>query len=457
MSQNFLQKAIELVTKATQEDQAENYPEALKLYEFALEYFMTALKYEKNERSKQSIRSKCADYLARAEKLKEFISVGKTKKKPVSAAGGGGAVKGVEGDDDEDEEDDPERKALRSALKDVVLVEKPNVTFDDVAGLEGAKEALREAVILPMALPQLFVGKREPWKGILLYGPPGTGKSYLAKAVASEAANSTFMSVSSSDLVSKWQGQSERLVRELFEMAREKKPCIIFIDEVDSLCSARSDSDSDATRRIKTEFLVQMQGVGKDNDGILVLAATNIPWGLDQAFRRRFERKVYIPLPDIRARTVLFKIHVGSTPNTLEQPDFAQLAQRTEGFSGADVKNICKDAIMEPVRLISTATHFRPVIKVDNPAPGDQTLVLKTFRACAPSDPAAIWLPCSPGSPGAMPHTWKTLDPSRIAASPLTLEHLMRAMEYAKPTVNEDDLVELEKWTEEFGIDGAGS
>ena len=206
----------------------------------------------------------------------------------------------------EDDEHDPETKKLRATLASVILSEKPNVSWDEVAGLDAAKESLQEAVFLPIQFPHLFTGKRTPWKGILLYGPPGTGKSYLAKAVATEA-KSTFFSVSSSDLVSKWQGDSERwvnsvflvttfllsdirLVKNLFQLARESKPAIIFIDEIDSLAGTRNESESEGSRRIKTEFLVQMNGVGHDDTGVLVLGATNIPWQLDNAIKRRYVR-----------------------------------------------------------------------------------------------------------------------------------------------------------------------
>jgi hypothetical protein len=155
----------------------------------------------------------------------------------------------------------------------------------DIAGLESAKEALKEAVILPIKFPQLFQGGgRKPWTGIMLYGPPGTGKSFLAKAVATEA-DATFYSVSSADLTSKWLGESEKLVKTLFTVARENKPAIIFIDEIDSIASSRSDSESESSRRIKTEFLVQMEGVGNSLDGVLILCATNLPWMIDSAVR----------------------------------------------------------------------------------------------------------------------------------------------------------------------------
>ena len=267
-------------------------------------------------------------------------------------------------------------------LEGAIVMEKPNVKWSDVAGLSGAKEALKEAVILPIKFPHLFTGNRKPWKGILLFGPPGTGKSYLAKAVATEANNSTFFSVSSSNLVSKWLGESEKLVKNLFDLARSHKPAIIFIDEIDSLCSSRSDNESESARRIKTEFLVQMQGkgdllvfvyhyryrffphilgVGADNDQILVLGATNIPWVLDAAIRRRFEKRIYIPLPEEEARYSMIKMNIGQTPNSLSDKDLKALAARTAQFSGADISVLVRDALYQPVRKVQGATHFKKV------------------------------------------------------------------------------------------------
>ena len=431
-----LQKAIELVTKATEEDRNKNYEEALRLYEHGVEYFLHAIKYEaQGEKAKESIRAKCCQYLERAEKIKE--SVKKGKKKPVKD---GDNHKDEKKSDSDSDDEDPEKKKLQSKLEGAIVVEKPHVKWSDVAGLDAAKEALKEAVILPIKFPHLFTGKRVPWKGILLFGPPGTGKSFLAKAVATEANNSTFFSVSSSDLVSKWLGESEKLVKNLFELARQHKPSIIFIDEVDSLCSARSDNESESARRIKTEFLVQMQGVGNDSDGILVLGATNIPWVLDAAIRRRFEKRIYIPLPEEPARLIMFKLHLGNTPTALTEDDLKVLAKKTEGYSGADISIVVRDALMQPVRKVQTATHFK---RIRGPSPKDPNMIVDDLLT-----------PCSPGDAGAIEMTWVDVDSDKLHEPLITMADMLRSLATSKPTVNEDDMAKLEKFTEDFGQEG---
>jgi len=213
---DFLGRAIEKVRQAIELDNTADYEKAYQTYYDALNLFMLALKWEKNPKSKEMIRGKVSEYMDRAEKLKAHLADADAKrKKPgmvgVNGTSTGGTGKGKENGEDGAEPIDEDSKKLRNALASAILTERPNISWDDVAGLEGAKEALKEAVLLPIKFPHLFHGKRQPWKGILLYGPPGTGKSYLAKAVATEA-NSTFFSVSSSDLVSKWMGESERYV-----------------------------------------------------------------------------------------------------------------------------------------------------------------------------------------------------------------------------------------------------
>jgi vacuolar protein-sorting-associated protein 4 len=236
MSNTFIPQAVEIVKQAIEADSAGEYEKSLPLYRRALEYFMMGLKYEQNPAAKKTILERVDGYMKRAEDLKNVLE----NQNASQPKGGGAAGSATKNKQDSDGKDDEEKSKMRGALSSAIISEKPNVAWDDVAGLEGAKDALKEAVILPTKFPQFFTGKRKPWKGILLFGPPGTGKSFLAKAVATEA-DSTFFAMSSSDLVSKWQGESERLVKQMFEMARESKPSIIFIDEIDSLCTARAE------------------------------------------------------------------------------------------------------------------------------------------------------------------------------------------------------------------------
>lgn len=433
---DFLGRAIDVVKKAIETDTAGDYEKAYQLYYQALELFMLALKWEKNAKSKEMIRVKAGEYMERAEKLKNHLAENdKGNRKKPSAVGANGKVSSGSGKgkaDDEDEDQDPDSKKLRGALAGAILSEKPNIRWEDVAGLDQAKEALKEAVILPIKFPHLFTGKRQPWKGILLYGPPGTGKSYLAKAVATEA-NSTFFSVSSSDLVSKWMGESERLVKQLFSMARENKPSIIFIDEIDALCGPRGEGESEASRRIKTELLVQMDGVGKDSRGVLILGATNIPWQLDAAIRRRFQRRVHISLPDFPARMKMFELAVGTTPCDLSQLDYKKLAELSEGYSGSDISIAVQDALMQPVRLIQTATHYKKVT-VD----GMEKLT-----------------PCSPGDKGATEMSWTDIESDQLLEPPLRVKDFIKAIKASRPTVSKADLDRNADWTQEFGSEGA--
>eukprot|EP00045_Choanoeca_perplexa_P001891 m.22216 g.22216 ORF g.22216 m.22216 type:complete len:554 (+) comp11218_c0_seq3:100-1761(+) len=255
-------------------------------------------------------------------------------------------------------------KDLAAVISRDIYSKNPNVRWTDIIGLDKACKLVKEAVVYPIRYPQLFRGILSPWKGLLLYGPPGTGKTLLAKAIATEC-QTTFFNISSSSIVSKWRGDSEKLVRVLFELARHHAPSTIFLDELDSIMSTRDGSqggasDHEGSRRMKTELLMQMDGLSKSDDLVFVLGASNLPWELDPAMLRRLEKRILVDLPTPAAREAMFRHHLPEvTVNDgnggvmlRSEVDYLQAAQATEGYSGSDIKLVCKEAAMRSVRKI---------------------------------------------------------------------------------------------------------
>jgi len=241
-------------------------------------------------------------------------------------------------------------KVVPPSLMREVLIEVPEVHWDDIGGLDDVKQYLREAVEWPLKYPHIFeqLGIKPP-KGILLYGPPGCGKTLIAKAVATES-GANFISVKGPEILSKWVGESERAIREIFRRARQVAPAIIFFDEIDAIAGARGRDVSGVVDRIVNQMLTEMDGI-EPLKGVVVIAATNRPDLLDPALLRpgRFDRLIYVPPPDIRARYEILKIHTRKVP-LAKDVDLVELAKRTEGYSGADLEALVREAVMNAIR-----------------------------------------------------------------------------------------------------------
>lgn len=285
-------------------------------------------------------------------------------------------------------------------ILDEIVDSGHTVQFDHIAGQEKAKQALNELVILPALNPELFTGLRSPVKGLLLFGPPGNGKTMLAKAVASEA-NCKFFNITAASLTSKYVGEGEKLVRALFALAAYIQPAIIFIDEIDSLLFERKENDHEASRRLKTEFLTQFDGVQTNSqDRILVMGATNRPFELDNAALRRFPKRIYIGLPDRATRMSMITKLLANQAHSLRSYQLDDLARLTEGYSGSDLTALAKDASLGPIREQSVER-------------------LKTISASS--------------------------------IRPVSFEDFRNAIQKIRPSVPKSGLSELEKWNRDYG------
>ncbi|XP_077296760.1 spastin isoform X3 [Arctopsyche grandis] len=242
---------------------------------------------------------------------------------------------------------------LAQIILDEIVDGGPKIQWEDIAGQEAAKQALQEMVVLPALRPELFTGLRAPARGLLLFGPPGNGKTLLARCVAAEC-SATFFSISAATLTSKYVGDGEKMVRALFQIARELQPSIIFIDEVDSLLSERCSGEHEASRRLKTEFLVEFDGLpGSGDHRVIVMAATNRPQELDEAALRRFPKRVYVSLPDTETRAALLRRLLERHGAPLATSELLRLSHLTDGYSGSDLTALAKDAALGPIRELN--------------------------------------------------------------------------------------------------------
>jgi len=270
------------------------------------------------------------------------------------------------------------KEAEPSAMREV-LVEVPHVKWEDVGGLEDVKMKLREAVEMPLKEPESFtrLGIRPP-RGILLYGPPGTGKTLLAKAVANES-EANFISIKGPEVMSKWVGESEKAVRQIFKKARQVAPCIVFLDEIDAIGHRRgSGMDDGVTERVVNQLLTSMDGM-ENMEGVVVIGATNRPDMVDPGLMRagRFDRIILVPVPDEAARLAILRVHTKSMP--LQGVDLNVLAKEVDEYTGADIESLCREAAMIALRLdpkasVITRAHFEEALKQVHPSVDEETL-----------------------------------------------------------------------------------
>jgi len=225
-------------------------------------------------------------------------------------------------------------------------------------------------------------------------------------------------------------------------LAIDKKPAIVFVDEIDAVLTKRGEQEHDSLRRVKTEFFIWMSKIA-DEDGVLILAATNRPWDLDPAALRRFEKRIYIPLPDKLARQRMFQIHLRGETTLMTPSELRRLSDKTEGYSGADIANVCRDALMVPIRDAVASHDF---IRV--PAPPEEGLDEH-------GQPRMLFEPCPPGTPGSVHCDIFDLPPDSLRLPPVLPEHLERALGGMKSSVSPSELAQFDEWTEQFGEDGS--
>jgi len=395
-----VEAAVAKLKDARRFDDSKQYSTAVMLYEEGLRLLIERHQQESDEPKRAVILKTVEEYMARAERCKQLAQAKRpdhdnygAKPRPPKVPVRRTPPKAPRRRTSPPPPAAPEnivRDPFEARVLQEMLDGSSAVRWADVAGLEAAKRTLKEAVVLPNLRPDLYRGLRAPPRGVLLFGPPGTGKTFLAKAVATESNAKSFFAASAASLTSKYVGESEKMVRALFRIARERQPSVIFLDEVDSLLSARGDGDQESSRRMKTEFLVQLDGAGTSReDRILFMAATNRPWDLDDALLRRVPRRVLIPLPDATARRVILDglLDRGDVAQSISSSDRAAIVNATENYSASDLRLLAEDAVQEPLRELGERIAS---INIKDVRPCKKTDFAKALRVIKPSADASL-------------------------------------------------------------------
>ncbi len=426
LSINLLTNATRIIQKGVLWESQQRYALAINEYQQGINLLTRILRNSDDPAIKNELKAKIDSYANHVRVLKQLNfdkdqhpAIDKPRTNSNSQDSSGNAT------------DIPDKDPLLAQIEQLVSVEKPDVQWDDVVGLKSAKEALYQAAILPQNQPGLFKGQRKSWKGILFYGMPGGGKSMLAKALATRAKANVFMQVSSSNLLSKYQGESEKSIRLLFEYARKHTPAIIFIDEVDSLAGKRNENESDSTRRIKNELLVQIDKINDYNDAVLLIGCTNVPWELDEAMRRRFQQRIYIPMPDDETRCSMIQRLAFKCDLTLTPEHVHDISNMLKCHSSADIQTVFNQAINKSLNVAQSSSFFKKGTKAD----GSQSYI-----ACNESDTGAEQLDIS-GVPN-----------NQLELHPVSVEDLLFACEYVKPSVDLETIAKYEAWTKSNGM-----